>query len=321
MAAILASILLQVAGVHAQIPPPELIVSTDRQTATVGDPIAFVLTVRFDSTLRLGVPPPAAMLGQFDVLGDTVESEGALRDGRREYKRRWRLAAFKTGDLWIPSINGVLTDKSGATRAWRADSLAVTITSVLAGSADTTDIRGLKGPYVAGQHAWFWWLAGALIVLLFAATWWWERRRRRRAAVLTVPPVPPWETALAALAALHEEVDPDQDGARLWYFHLSEILRRYWDGRYGWQSIDQTTTEIAAILNEAPFNGTHRQRAREFLDLADQVRYARLPARLGRAMVDWEWVRAFVNETIPRVPPAATGNEPEVGQVPATHGS
>jgi len=317
-------LLALLAGVaRAQITPPELIVSADHQSATVGDPIEFVLTVRYDSTLRLGVPSRVPTLGDFEVIHDTVLGEGVLRDGVREYRRCWRLAAFKTGELWIPGITGELTDRNGASLVWRSDSLVVSITSVLAAGTDTSDIRGLKGPFVVRELAWFWWLAGALVVLLLAATWWWERRRRR-AVPLVVPPVPPWETALAALSQLHGQVDPNRDGARLWYFRLSEILRRYWDGRYGWQSIDQTTTEIARHFDDAPFDGMHRQRAREFLDLADQVRYARLLTRPGRAELDWEWVRAFVHETIPRVPPV--GDSPagpgsvDAGSTPVTSG-
>jgi hypothetical protein len=177
------------------------------------------------------------------------------------------------------------------------------------------DIHGLKGPFVAPQRAWLWWLAGALIVLLLAGTWWWERRKRRRSSAVVVPTIPPWEQALTALAQLHEQIDPQRDGARLWYFRLSDILRRYWDGRYGWQSIDQTSTEIVRHLADAPFDGTHRQRAQEFLILADQVRYARLSTHPGRAEVDWEWIRTFVNETVPRALPVSTG-EADTGPAP-----
>jgi hypothetical protein len=32
------------------------------------------------------------------------------------------------------------------------------------------------------------------------------------------------------------------------------------------------------------------------------VRYARHPAKVGRPEVDWEWVRQFVQSTIPVIP-------------------
>jgi hypothetical protein len=103
------------------------------------------------------------------------------------------------------------------------------------------------------------------------------------------------------LQLLRNEIDPASDGGRIWYFRLSEILRRYLDGRYGWESIDETTTEILRRLPEAPFNGEHRERVREFFQVADQIRYAKMAAKIGRPDIDWDWVRAFVEGTTPRI--------------------
>jgi hypothetical protein len=112
---------------------------------------------------------------------------------------------------------------------------------------------------------------------------------------------------------MRQAIDPVTDGGRLWYFRLSEILRRYFDQRYGWVTIDETTTEVMQRLESAPFDGGHQERAQEFFQLADQVRYARYPAKVGRPEVDWEWVREFVESTVLVIP-----SSPAPSQAPSS---
>jgi len=280
--------------------PPRVVVSADRQTATVGDPIKLTVTVDHRPEWKQIPQVLSRTLGKFDILHDTSYVD-RWREGDEGFalKRRLTLAVFEPGGFWIPALSGK-TIIGSDTLAWQSDSLAIMIESVLARpDADTTDIAGLKGPYVAPESAWHWWVVAALALIAVAAYIWYRRRRRAALPFIAAPPPPAWEIALRELSSLRQKVRPESDGGRLWYFRLSEILRRYWDGRYGWQSIDQTTTEIVRQLPQAPFNGEHRRRAEEFLRLADRVRYAKHPATEGRPEVDWEWVRVFVNDTIP----------------------
>ncbi len=280
--------------------PPRVTVSSDRQTATVGDRIKFTVQIEHHKDWQQISQPLSQTFGPFDLLHDTsyVDRWGE-GDERLHFKRELILAIFKPGGAWIPSLTG-LTVMGSDTVAWHSDSLAIMIESVLdRPDADTTDIAGLKGPYVAPEPRWYWWVSGAAALLAIALYLWYRFRRRAALPKAVIPPRPPWELAMRELNALKLEVRPQDDGGRLWYFRLSEILRRYWDGRYNWQSIDQTTTEIVTLLPLAPFTNEQRQRAEEFLHLADRIRYAKQPAIEGRPEVDWQWVRSFVNDTIP----------------------
>jgi hypothetical protein len=275
-------------------------VSTDRQTATVGDRITLTVQVEHHKDWTQLPQILSKTLGPFDILSDTTFidrwGEG---DDRLHFIRELTLVIFKPGGVWIPALSGQTVIESD-TVAWQSDSLAIMIESVLERpDADTTDIAGLKGPYVAPESRWYWWASGALALLALAAYLWYRHRRRASLPRSVAPPRPAWEVALSELDALKREVHPGADGGRLWYFRLSEILRRYWDARFDWQSIDQTTTEILRMLPQAPFNNEQRRRAEEFLRLADRVRYAKHPATDGRPEIDWEWVRSFVNDTIP----------------------
>jgi hypothetical protein len=283
---------------------PDITVSIDRQEVTVGDPIQYDLKVQYDSTLQLITPSFGATLGPLAVLKDTTIVDGEVigKQKQKLYHRQLRLAAFETGTLWIPSITGELVDSSGTADTWQTDSLSLNVMSVLGDTnPDSVDIQALKGQFEAPTANWLWWaISGALLIAAIVA-YWLYRRRKQPEEKAAEPAIPPWEIAVHSLQILRNEVDPAGDGGRVWYFRLSEILRRYLDGRYGWESIDETSTEILRRLPEAPFNGEHRERVREFLQLADQVRYAKMAAKIGRPDIDWDWVRDFVEGTTPRI--------------------
>lgn len=297
---------------------PRVSISADRQTATVGDPIRVTLTVEHHQDWQQLPQIFPSTLGPFDVLRDTsyIERWGE-GDDRLRFRRELTLAIFKPGGVWIPALSGQVVIGPD-TVGWQSDSLAIMIESVLERpGVDTTEIAGLKGPYVAPEPNWYWWLSGALALIALALYIYFRRRRRSAMPAVTAPPPPPWEVALRELAAMRASVRPEIDGGRLWYFRLSDILRRYWDGRYGWQSIDQTTTEIVRQLPSAPFSNEHRRRAEEFLRIADRVRYAKQPANEGRPELDWEWVHTFVKETIPPRITSEEANSQEAGRVAA----
>jgi hypothetical protein len=296
-------VLVAVHAVHvAHAYAPDITIAVDRQEVTVGDPIQYDLKLQYDSTLNLIAPSFGANLGPLTVLKDTTIVDGDVVEGQKLYHRRLRLAAFETGTLWIPAITGELVDSAGTPDTWQTDSLSLNVMSVLGDTdPDSADIQALKGQYEAPTTNWLWWAISAALLIAAIVAYLLYRRRQQPEDKASEPEIPPWKVAVHSLQLLRNEIDPASDGGRIWYFRLSEILRRYLDGRYGWESIDETTTEILRRLPEAPFNGEHRERVREFFQVADQIRYAKMAAKIGRPDIDWDWVRAFVEGTTPRI--------------------
>lgn len=280
---------------------PEITLSVSRQSATVGDPIDLTLRLRYDNNRQLVAPVIGAQFGSLEVLKDTILAEGTDTDGRKSYVRRLRLVAFRPGSLWTPPMAGELVDSTGFATPWQSDSLLIDIVSVIGDAdPDTLDIKALKSLYSLPESNWIYWAISAAILALALVVWWlWRRRKHPETAGAPVPDAPAWEVALHDLNELPRQIDPDTDGGRQWYFRLSEILRRYLDHRYGWNSMDETTSQILRRLPHAPFDNGRRERAREFFLVADRVRYARSPAREGLPEIDRIWVRELVEATIP----------------------
>jgi hypothetical protein len=133
------------------------------------------------------------------------------------------------------------------------------------------DIRDIKG-MVPVPHAW-WpvWVATGVIVAGVLAWWLWRRYRRGPTAAGTPAPPPPlpYEVALAALAELRGANLP----VELFYTRLSDIVRRYIEGRFGLRAPEQTTEEFLA---QATLPAEHMDLLSAFLTESDLVKFARL---------------------------------------------
>jgi hypothetical protein len=196
-------------------------VSADRQTATVGDRITLTVKVEHHKDWQQIPQPLEHNLGPFDILHDTIfVDRWGEGDDRLNFNRELVLAIFEPGGAWIPSLSG-LTVMDGDTVAWRSDSLAIMIESVLdRPDADTTDIAGLKGPYVAPISRWYWWAAGVAALVAVAAYSWYRRRKRAALPRWQPPPIPAWDAALHELEGLRREGQRAEE-----FLHLADRVR------------------------------------------------------------------------------------------------
>src|ERR1035438_8212912 len=101
------------------------------------------------------------------------------------------------------------------------------------------DIRDIKG-LVPLPHNWWWlWLLLGLAAILALAYWLWKRRQPTD-ATNALPPPTPYELAIRALQQLREENPPVEE----FYTRLSDIVRRYLEGRFYLRAPERTTEEF-----------------------------------------------------------------------------
>lgn len=129
----------------------------------------------------------------------------------------------------------------------------------------------------------------------------WQRYRRRQEALIST--LPPWDEALAALAALPVDEWLGTGQVKRLYYTVSEIVKRYLTRRFGFPAVDQTSTEIVRELKSRKVAVSERFAA-FFLD-TDLVKYAKyLPAEPGSVV---DRARELVELTRPAPEPVAEG--------------
>ena len=92
--------------------------------------------------------------------------------------------------------------------------------------------------------------------------------------------VPPWESALAAIRSLLDNVRDGSAAPERSIARLTDIVREYMERRFHLRAERQTTAEFMADLESGKGSliDRHREFLREFLTAADMVKFARVPA-------------------------------------------
>ena len=150
--------------------------------------------------------------------------------------------------------------------------------------------------YLAGGFAAA--LLGAVIALLVR-----RRLRARRPPVPAVPPRPAHEIAMERLDRLGTLLAQGGD-LRPFYFGLSEAIRDYLGGRFGFDSLEMTTEELIAAMRRVPADETRGVLGSEiegWLSGCDLVKFAKLAPSVEQARGALETAIRMVEATRPRV--------------------
>jgi len=277
-------------------PPPRL---------TVGD--------RFDVTLVVTAPnhslvtgPLADSTGVFVVARE--QRKTAIRAGSDESTYRLSLAGFRAGRQKLP-VFVFLVQTGGSIDTLKSDTASVTLTSVL--PATMQDIHPLA-PAEAFPKRLLWIVPLALLVLAaLAGIGYRLYRRLRTIQSLAEAPLPPWEEALAALEAMPWREWLASGQVKRYYYALSQVLKRYIERRFGFDAVEQTTTEI--LLSMRTHRTPMRDEVARFFNRYDIVKYAKWEPPPDEAESAIAQVREFVVKTRPEEPPSPATATAAVG--------
>lgn len=295
-----AGILLAVLGaaastpvdVHVSLSPPEI--PFHRQAA-------YSIVVEAPADVEVQVPDMGDKFGGAKAQGEPQRVEESLPEGRRRVRVTYTLEAVKPGDYRIEPVE--VTWPGGratvASPALRVRDLTPDEVADLERFAPIV----MPAPRESLIPSWAAWavsavaLAGAAVAL--AA---WLLARRRRLEELPGVPRMPWEVARERLRALAALGLAEAGDARAFYIELSDILRRYIEDRFHVHAPERTTPEF---LGEAAGTGLFSQDQQEMLAAvlrhADRVKFAKHEPAAGEMHEDFEGVRRFVDDTVPRL--------------------
>ena len=278
--------------------PPSLRVAVDTTTTTVGG--------RLDLTVAVEHAPDAAVqwpdsldLAPFEVLGAAV-SPTTVTDGRATTTAVLTLAAFELGELEIPSFTVGVTSPAGVTELV-TDPFGIAVVSV--GLDEGQDIRDIRGPLSIPRSMLVTGLWVLALALAAAGGWWLARRARKRAPdegpVSEDPPRPAHELAHEQLDWLETSGLLGQGRIKEYYIEVSDIIRRYLEGRYAIRALEMTSGEVLEQLDNAGVSWDVHDRFTAFLAHCDLVKFAKhRPSPTACALIVPD-ARALVDATPP----------------------
>ena len=312
--ALLAVAPLDAGALTAQAAPadaPTVAVRTDKTQAHVGDAIAFAITSVGPRTMPV-VLPTNLDLGQFSELSRTLE-EKDLGDGKMRREFNLSIAAYEPGNFEIPSVELTYFGQDGSVKSVHTQALPFAITSLIANEPEPK-LKENAGPLPVRQRDYLLvYIAGGLVAAGLGAVIALLVRRRlrgRKPPVPAAPPRPAHEVAMEKLDRLGGLLGEGGD-LRLFYFELSEAIREYLGGRFGFDSLEMTTEELVAAMRRVPLEnarGVIGSEIEGWLSSCDLVKFAKVSPSTEQARGALETAIRMVAATRPHLdvlPPTA----------------
>lgn len=162
--------------------------------------------------------------------------------------------------------------------------------------------RDIKEPLSARMALWPWLLAALLMAAAYLLYRHWSRRKAPMTSLIAAVPQDtrtPHQRALSELDELEASPLWGENKHKEYYAALTDILRRYFDGRFGIPAQYLTTSEFARQLRQAEIERKIIFRVRDVFDRADLVKFAKIVPEEGSGAADVHSARAVVIETAP----------------------
>jgi hypothetical protein len=264
--------------VYASVSEPAVSASFDRESAYVGDVIAF--------NVRAELPEDAYIAANNNINFDNFDtlkiSAEHISDIPNVYMVSFALTAYKTGTLDVEPAGITYITSSGGKRMFFTPPAAITVNSVLgSGSEDIKDIKPLKKFSMKFSHI----AAAVFLIAVIAALFVFlikDISAKTRKRTVAADPV---SEALAALDKLLESAMIKNGDARTFYYGAAEILRTYISGKYGFNAMEMTSAELIKKFEDIPEFSVSRRDLRQYLDIFNLARYAGFKAS-ERDMLD-----------------------------------
>lgn len=256
-------------------------VALNPRTATVGDRIEAVLTLRTEAPL-VGEP-------RFPVWGrawgsaEVLAKEPARRDEDGAWRQRIVIAAFQTGRVDLPPVAVAVPRRDRTVQARTPAGLSLEIRSVLPPGERNPEPRPAAPLRPLPIGAPFWWTLAAMSTACLLLGWaLWRQGRRAEGRAPGKPQPGPYEELVARLDSLAAE-----SSMVLLHTRLSLALRDYFGRSLSFPAAESTTTEIHRRLLAQRVPGALVRRAVELLRACDLVKFARqeVGEGLGRERV------------------------------------
>jgi hypothetical protein len=286
--------------------------SVDSSTITIGDLITYTVKITHDEDVEVQLPSLGENLGGFEIR-DYVDFEPKKQNKKIIHQVDYIISTFETGEFEIPPISvGYRIPPDTIEHVLKTESIKIVVESV--NPSEDGDIRDIKSPWEISYN----WkpvilIGGILlfVILLIVVLIYVIRKRRRGETIMPrklEPPRPPHEVAYEELQRLAESDYLEKGEIKVYYSEVSDIIRRYIEGRYQIIAMELTTTEVLDQLKSIDIEEDLFDQIITFLESCDLVKFAKyIPGaeeneeilKLAIHIVDvTKWIEQFIEEDI-----------------------
>ena len=289
-------VLLTLGSVAAADGPVSAAATVDKRGITIGDPIALSVVVEVDAGYKITDSGVGRTMDEFEVLEATPAQVTRIANGRTRYTFRYRITAFRVGDLVFPQVNVGYQSPAGEPGVVPTAEIPIVITSVIQLGEATDDIKPAKPqlrlptaapqiPDLAIQVA----LAVVVLAMLALIIRQTRRASARRAKDADIGDVllTPAQRAMAELNRVASLSLPEKGRYAEHYALLSKALRSYVRDRFGLSANERTPRELRDDMLRAGIDRSEIATIYEILREGESARFHQAisyPARAQHAV-------------------------------------
>lgn len=228
--------------------------SVDNARITIGDPVQYTLKIKADAGVTYEQPHYGRNLGRFEIQDAKIGEIVKLEDGGTEQVVSFKIATYDEPDTYtIPPLEVLYTDRDGEEHTAGSESLQIVVESLA--DPEAQDIRDIKNVSIVQRNLTLLQKivigsAIGLVVLIIILLAVWKKLSGREYYEPVEPPRPADEVALESLAALAESDYITKGAWKIYYTELSDILRRYVEGRFNIPACEATTDMTDDMLEQ-----------------------------------------------------------------------
>ncbi len=251
----------------------------DKSTIKIGDLIKYTVEVKRASEVTLEMPELGANLGSFEIRDYQVQDPQKV-DGSILESVVYTISTFDVGEFVIPPLTFYFTVPNDTVKSsLKTQEIKILVESLKPSEAG--DIRDIKQPLELPRD-WrkiiIWSSIALAFLILMGVSFYILRRKRLGKGILPIkvePPRPAHEIAFEELNALKESTLLEEGKLKAFYIRMSEIIRKYVEGRYFIVALELTTHELVEELQSAELEKPHIDLFQEFLESCDLVKFAK----------------------------------------------
>ncbi|MBI4428116.1 MAG: DUF4381 family protein [Ignavibacteriales bacterium] len=277
---------------------------TDSLHYRIGDWIALKVEAKFPSTVETITPAVTDSLGSFEVLkAEAQEIEPAETGFRRQWS--FRLTTFDSGKGYIPPIDFLYRVKRDTTQHLaRSNSLILDISSVAVDpQGDIRDIKlPLDAPWMFEDYLPYLIALAFLMLAGFGYYYWRKKQKLKENEFARIKPrIPPHQQALYELRELEDKKLWQQGKVKDYYSEVTEIIRRFFEGRWEVIALELTSDEILEQMKKISDAQKVWREMQSFFTTADLVKFAKYDPTLEEHEKELRWAYEIVRAMEPRV--------------------
>ncbi len=254
---------------------PEIEAEIVRSTIKIGDQTEIRLKASTNGSTSVEFPTYDSLQTLSPGIEVLYQKDSSSTSGRTQI-RTYTITSFDTAVHQIPSIKVKVDGKDYMTKE-----LPLRVLSVPIDTTNVEQIYDLKGAMEPSFDISEWYFPFILsiitLIVSLLITYIIIRIKDNKPIIRRIrltPYIPPHKAAMNEISKIKDDALWESDDSKTYYTKLTDILRRYMQGRYGFNAMEMTTDEIISEIEKVN-DPSAIQELGDLFTTADLVKFAK----------------------------------------------